>query len=126
MNELTGKKGGPILLHGNLTLTASGRQPHRENRIALCANYAGAVSTSRQMPNSRLLSSDNWGHTAYALSACATAAIDAYLLTGAPPARDTVCADAPEPFSGQEQTFAERRGKHLPPVARPRSMLTVR
>jgi pimeloyl-ACP methyl ester carboxylesterase len=63
-------------------------------------NYAGAVSTSRQMPNSRLLSSDNWGHTAYALSACATAAIDAYLLTGAPPAGDTVCADAPAPFSG--------------------------
>ncbi|MEV6032836.1 alpha/beta fold hydrolase [Nonomuraea sp. NPDC052116] len=28
-------------------------------------NYAGAVSTSRLLPNSRLLSSDNWGHTAY-------------------------------------------------------------
>jgi hypothetical protein len=76
-------------------------------------NYAGAVSTSRQMPNSRLRSSNNWGHTAYALSACATAAMDAYLLTGKPPARDTVCADAPEPFTEQGQTFAERRGKHL-------------
>ncbi len=91
-------------------------------------NYAGAVSTSRQMPNSRLLSSDNWGHTAYALSACATAAIDAYLLTGKPPARDTACADAPEPFSGQGRTFAERRGKQLPPVTvpHPKSLLTVR
>ncbi|WP_307846990.1 alpha/beta hydrolase [Micromonospora sp. D93] len=56
-----------------------------------------------------MLSSDNWGHTAYALSACATAAIDAYLLTGKPPARDKVCTNAPEPFVGQ--TFAERRSK---------------
>ncbi len=91
-------------------------------------NYAGAVSTSRLLPNSRLLSSDNWGHGAYALGACATAAIDAYLLTGKPPARGTVCADAPEPFTGQGQTSAERRGKQLPPVTvpHPKSLLTVR
>ncbi len=91
-------------------------------------NYAGAVSTSRLLPNSRLLSSNNWGHGAYALGACATAAIDAYLVTGEPPARGTVCADAPEPFTGQGQTFAERRGKQLPPVTvpHPRSLLAVR
>jgi uncharacterized Fe-S cluster protein YjdI len=28
---------GPILLYGNLTVTGPGRQPHRENRMALCA-----------------------------------------------------------------------------------------
>jgi pimeloyl-ACP methyl ester carboxylesterase len=91
-------------------------------------NYAGAVSTSRRMPNSRLLSSNTRGHTAYALSACATTAIDAYLLTGKPPAGNTVCADAPEPFSGTGQTFAERRGKQLPPVTvpHPGSLLAVR
>ncbi|HYI59559.1 MAG TPA: alpha/beta hydrolase, partial [Microlunatus sp.] len=44
-------------------------------------NYAGAVSTSKRMPNSRLLSSDSWGHTAYGTSDCATSAIDAYLLS---------------------------------------------
>ncbi|MDR7275659.1 alpha/beta hydrolase [Catenuloplanes atrovinosus] len=36
-------------------------------------NYAGAVPTSRSMPNARLLSTNNWGHTAYGLSDCATA-----------------------------------------------------
>jgi pimeloyl-ACP methyl ester carboxylesterase len=82
-------------------------------------NYSGAVSTSRLLPNSRLLSSDNWGHTAYALSACATAAIDSYLLTGKAPARDTVCAAAPAPFAEPGPTFAERRGKQLPPIAPP-------
>jgi pimeloyl-ACP methyl ester carboxylesterase len=91
-------------------------------------NYAGAVSTSRLLPNSRLLSSDNWGHTAYGLSACATAAIDASLLTGEPPAEGTVCTDAPQPFTAQGQTFAQRAGKRLPPIAvpRPKSILTAR
>ena len=32
-------------------------------------NYAGAVSTSKRLPNSRLLSSNSWGHTAYGTSA---------------------------------------------------------
>ncbi|MBL7253458.1 alpha/beta hydrolase [Paractinoplanes lichenicola] len=57
-------------------------------------NYAGAVATSRRLPNSRLLSSTNFGHTAYGLGACATAATDHYLLTGKPPADGTVCTDA--------------------------------
>nr|WP_221379910.1 alpha/beta fold hydrolase [Actinoplanes polyasparticus] len=83
-------------------------------------NYAGAVSTSRLMPNSRLLSSNNWGHTAYARGACATAWIDAYLLTGTPPPGNTVCADAPQPFTGEAPTFAEGRGMHLlAPTNRP-------
>ncbi len=34
---VTTAEGGPILLHGRLTLTGPGRQPHRENRMALCA-----------------------------------------------------------------------------------------
>ncbi|GAB2572754.1 hydrolase [Paractinoplanes abujensis] len=79
-------------------------------------NYAGAVSTSRLLPNSRLLSSNNWGHTAYGRGACATALIDAYLLTGTPPAGNPVCADAPQPFTGNTETFAESRGKQLIPV----------
>jgi pimeloyl-ACP methyl ester carboxylesterase len=89
-------------------------------------NYAGAVSTSRLLPNSRLLSSDNWGHGAYALGACATAAIDAYLLTSKPPSKGTVCADAAKPFTGQSS--GQSRGKHLPPVAVPdaNSLLMVR
>ncbi|WP_430785181.1 alpha/beta hydrolase [Actinoplanes sp. G11-F43] len=71
-------------------------------------NYAGAVSVSRLLPNARLVSSDNWGHGAYALGACATATIDAYLVTGDAPARDTVCADGLQPFTGERRAFAPR------------------
>jgi pimeloyl-ACP methyl ester carboxylesterase len=72
-------------------------------------NYANAVSASRLLPNSRLLSSNNWGHSAYALAACATAAIDTYLLTGNPPADGTACTDGLQPFTGQRQTFTRPR-----------------
>lgn len=78
-------------------------------------NYAGAVSTSRLLPHSRLLSSNNWGHTAYGRGACATAWIDAYLLTGTPPIGHTVCANALQPFTGETKTFADSRGKQLFP-----------
>jgi pimeloyl-ACP methyl ester carboxylesterase len=61
--------------------------------------YAGARQTARKMPNSRLLSSDNWGHTAYGTNSCATRAIDNYLLRRALPAEGTVCRIAERPFS---------------------------
>ena len=52
------------------------------------------------LPNSRLLSSDNWGHTAYGVSACSTAAVDAYLIDGRLPDEGTVCRDGHQPFEG--------------------------
>ena len=64
-------------------------------------NYSGAVAAARLLPNSRLLSSTNWGHTAYGTSACATSAIDAYLLKGKLPAVGTVCAGDVQPFVAQ-------------------------
>jgi pimeloyl-ACP methyl ester carboxylesterase len=94
-------------------------------------NYAGAVASSRMLPNSRLLSSNNWGHTGYGTGPCVTARIDAYLLTGKPPARGTFCTDAPQPFTqplpaGQPSTMAAQSGKRLPPVVTslPASILT--
>jgi pimeloyl-ACP methyl ester carboxylesterase len=93
-------------------------------------NYAGAVSSSRLLPNSRLLSSNNWGHTAYGTGVCATTAIDRYLLTGTPPARGTFCTDAPQPFTSplptdQTRATAAGPGRKLPPVVsmRPDSIL---
>ncbi|MEU4244325.1 alpha/beta hydrolase [Actinoplanes sp. NPDC026619] len=88
-------------------------------------NYDSAVASSRLLPNSRLLSSNNWGHTGYGTGPCVTAAIDAYLLTGNPPARGTVCTDAPQPFTGATATTLAATGKHLPPVVslRPYSIL---
>jgi pimeloyl-ACP methyl ester carboxylesterase len=86
-------------------------------------NYDSAVAASKLHSTARLLSSNNWGHTAYGTGACATAAIDNYLLTGALPAKGTLCTDAPQPFSSAR---AFRKGKQLPPVVsiRPESILT--
>jgi len=61
-------------------------------------NYADAVKSSRLLPNSRLLSSDNWGHTAYGTSPCATNAVDRYLVSRVLPAAGTVCVGIQQPF----------------------------
>jgi len=61
-------------------------------------NYQGAVAASRLLPNSRLLSSNSFGHTAYGTSACVTNAMDAYLLAVALPPVGKVCV-GPQPFT---------------------------
>ncbi|MEU2613320.1 alpha/beta hydrolase [Micromonospora sp. NPDC007271] len=99
-------------------------------------NYQGAVSSAALLPNSRLLSSDSWGHTAYGTSDCATGAIDAYLLKVKLPAKGTVCVGDAQPFvevpeapderaTASKSALAQRgepgRGepKRLPPVVAP-------
>jgi pimeloyl-ACP methyl ester carboxylesterase len=87
-------------------------------------NYDDAVSASKRLPNGRLLSNTNWGHTSYGTSACATGAIDKYLLTGALPAKGTVCKGAYQPFltpvdTGTETLKAARAEAARPPVATP-------
>jgi pimeloyl-ACP methyl ester carboxylesterase len=79
-------------------------------------NYDAAVSSARLLKNARLLSSDSWGHTAFGSSACATGAIEAYLLAGTLPARGTVCKGDEQPFEWDEQ---QRRAgaKQRPPIA---------
>lgn len=74
-------------------------------------NYAGAVAASRLLPNSRLLSSDSWGHTAYGSSDCVTAAVDRYLLKGTLPKKGKVCVGDSQPFdgSGTEIDSLQRR-----------------
>jgi pimeloyl-ACP methyl ester carboxylesterase len=61
-------------------------------------NYQGAVKAASLLPNSRLLSSDNWGHGAYLTSQCATSAIETYLLDQALPAPGTYCHGDVQPF----------------------------
>ncbi|WP_430783676.1 alpha/beta hydrolase [Actinoplanes sp. G11-F43] len=102
-------------------------------------NYAAAVSSSELLPNSRLVTSDNWGHTAYGTGACATGAIDRYLLTGKVPAKGTTCkadhqpfteplsaGEEPEPGDDLSIMSAATPGKKLPPVVAPQpvSVLT--
>ncbi|MFE9201079.1 alpha/beta hydrolase [Micromonospora sp. NPDC007230] len=99
-------------------------------------NYQGAVSSAALLPNSRLLSSDSWGHTAYGTSACVTGAVDAYLVKGTLPAKGSVCTGDDQPFVAAPETPDARatasksdlaragapgRGepKRLPPVVAP-------
>ena len=58
-------------------------------------NYSGAVAASQVMPNSFLLSSDSWGHTAYGTSRCVTEQVDRYLVHLELPARATCTGDQP-------------------------------
>ncbi|MFG1608230.1 alpha/beta hydrolase [Actinoplanes sp. NPDC049265] len=89
-------------------------------------NYNDAVSSAALLPNSRLLSNDSWGHTAYGTSECATGAVDQYLLTGAVPAEGTVCVGDVQPFQpapeakarGAKQTRTERAPADLADVAK--------
>ncbi|MCI4063166.1 alpha/beta hydrolase [Micromonospora sp. R77] len=107
-------------------------------------NYQGAVGSAALLPNSRLLSSDSWGHTAYGTSECVTAAVDSYLLTGRLPARGTRCFGDSQPFeelpeavrAESSKSALARAGqpgrgepKRLPPVVAPLPVtgtLTVR
>ncbi|MGA5298436.1 alpha/beta hydrolase [Nucisporomicrobium flavum] len=88
-------------------------------------NYREAVSASKLLPGSRLLTSDNWGHTAYGTSTCVTRAVDAYLLRVALPRAGTVCRSPLQPFTGSpgmmfsRQASATEAGKQLPPVTAP-------
>jgi pimeloyl-ACP methyl ester carboxylesterase len=78
-------------------------------------NYDNAVKVSRQLPNARLLSADNWGHLAYGKSACATDAIDTYLLTQQLPADGTMC-NAQQPFTPPTESTPPAGQRQLPPA----------
>jgi pimeloyl-ACP methyl ester carboxylesterase len=88
-------------------------------------NYDSAVTVSRLLPNSRLLSSDSWGHTAYGTSECVNQAVDNYLLTVALPARGTLCVGDSQPFttpiepSAGAKAVAPPQRRPLPPVVPP-------
>ncbi|WP_131736612.1 alpha/beta hydrolase [Actinomadura roseirufa] len=97
-------------------------------------NYNEAVSSSKLLPNSRLLSSNSWGHTAYGTSKCVTEAVDAYLVAGTLPPAGKVCVGDTQPFEPHprpapttkgpadasamaNQANATGNGTKLPPVA---------
>ncbi len=88
-------------------------------------NYDGATRVASLLPNSRLLSNDSWGHTAYGTSACVNRAMDSYLLTRRLPGVGKVCVGDDQPFSeplsndaGSLSLLPDRR-RGLPPVVPP-------
>lgn len=87
-------------------------------------NYSGAQKVAKLMPNSRLLSSNSWGHTAYGTSVCVTDAMDRYLLTTQLPAAGKLCTGDIQPFTEKLADFGKLRSKAtpergLPPVVPP-------
>lgn len=71
--------------------------------------YQGAVTASRLLPNSRLLSYAGWGHSAF-LSGnyCVDSNVTTYLVTGAVPPRGTVCQPQGSPFEPLSVTALAR------------------
>lgn len=95
----------PVLVVGNLWDPATA--------------YEGAEAAAAVLPRSRLLRSDSWGHTAYGTSACATGAVDRYLLTGELPAAGTTCVGDVQPFVEQPEQRSAQAPRVLPPVVPP-------
>ena len=60
--------------------------------------YANARALAQQMPHSRLLTLNGWGHVALGKSACIATYIDRYLVTGALPPPGTTCRPDQQPF----------------------------
>ncbi|GAA4398755.1 alpha/beta hydrolase [Actinomadura verrucosospora] len=73
-------------------------------------NYNDAVSSSKLLPNSRLLSSNSWGHTAYGTSECVTKAVDGYLVGGKLPPAGKVCVGDTQPFADGSESAPQTRG----------------
>ncbi len=72
--------------------------------------YEGAVTASRLLPNSRLLSYAGWGHTAFLSgNLCVDDAVTRYLVTTRTPAPGTVCQPEGSPFGPLAASAAQRR-----------------
>jgi pimeloyl-ACP methyl ester carboxylesterase len=81
-------------------------------------NYDNAVRAASLLPNSRAISNDSWGHTAYGSSACIISAVDSYLLSKKLPAKGTTCVGDVQPFTTSlaGPTAQAASGNHRPPV----------
>jgi pimeloyl-ACP methyl ester carboxylesterase len=60
--------------------------------------YGNAKTVARQLPASRLLTIDGWGHVALGRSSCVSAHLAQYLISGTLPPAGTVCTPDSRPF----------------------------
>jgi pimeloyl-ACP methyl ester carboxylesterase len=92
----TARTASPVLVVGNFFDPAT--------------RYQGAVTASRLLPRSRLLSYAGWGHVAYLARAnfCVDDNVTRYLVTLRTPTPGTVCAPEGSPF-GPTETSARAR-----------------
>jgi hypothetical protein len=78
------------------------------NSFDPATRYQGAVTASRLLPNSRLLTYAGWGHAAYfiAFDTCINDNVTRYLTTGRTPPAGTVCQPDRLPFDPLPSTAA--------------------
>ena len=83
----TARTSAPVLVVGNYFDPAT--------------RYQGAVTASRLLPNSRLLSYAGWGHAASFIAGnhCVDSRVTQYLVTGQVPPAGTVCQPEGSPFT---------------------------
>jgi pimeloyl-ACP methyl ester carboxylesterase len=85
MGPFTKRTSNPVLVIGN--------------KFDPATRYQGAVTASRLLPDSRLLTLDGWGHTSLFESRCVDGYLNRYLLTLQLPPRGTVCQPDVVPFA---------------------------
>jgi pimeloyl-ACP methyl ester carboxylesterase len=93
----TARTSSPVLVVGNFFDPAT--------------RYQGAVTASRLLPNSRLLSYAGWGHTAYfgRGNFCINDHVTRYLVTTVTPPAGTICAPEGSPFGPTQATALARQ-----------------
>lgn len=77
-------------------------------------NYDSAVAVSRLMPNSRLVSSDSWGHGSYWTSDCVGRTVDNYLVTAVAPPSTVRCRGDAQPFEATAAASKRSRSGYVP------------
>ncbi|MCL3862123.1 alpha/beta hydrolase [Actinotalea sp. K2] len=75
-------------------------------RFDPATDYSGALALHAELPSSRLLTVEGWGHSSTGLSACADAVTTEYLLTRQVPKEDVVCTQDIDPFPSAAQVRA--------------------
>jgi pimeloyl-ACP methyl ester carboxylesterase len=60
--------------------------------------YQNALTVTRELPRSRLLTLDGWGHVAFGKRGCIADHVDRYLVTVALPPPGTTCRPDQRPF----------------------------
>jgi hypothetical protein len=75
-------------------------------RFDPATDFSGALALHAELPSSRLLTLEGWGHGTTGLSACADAVTTRYLLTRQVPDEDVVCAQDVDPFPTAAQVKA--------------------
>jgi len=91
------------------------------NKYDPATRYQGAVTLSRLLPKSRLLTLEGWGHTSLFLSSCIDQNVNRYLLVPWLPSSDASCKPDVVPFAqpqGDARKPAGAKPLVIPPVIR--------